>query len=176
MGATLDQIKELRDKTSAGILDCKKALEATDGDLEAAKQFLREKGLAASAKREDREASQGVVSLVVDGNVGFELHVEPVEYPETHCFYVMVGVEILDPIGLPLELSVKVLPAGTYAIFTLRGPEITSDWPDLIYKGWLPDSGHGCWSISAPSFSTGIRSALLTPSASDRAPATKIDE
>jgi elongation factor Ts len=52
------------------MLDCKKALEATGGDLDEAKQWLRENGLAASASREDREASQGVVSLVVDGNVG----------------------------------------------------------------------------------------------------------
>ena len=48
----------------------KRALEATDGDIEAAKQWLREKGLAASAKRDDRENTQGVVALKVDGNVG----------------------------------------------------------------------------------------------------------
>ena len=79
---------------------------------------------------------------VVNGNVGYELHVEPSEYPETKCFYVMVGVEISDLADLPLELSVKTLPAGTYAVFTLRGPEITSNWPDAIYKGWLPQSGY----------------------------------
>src|SRR5690606_32187646 len=53
-----------------GMMDCKKALEETDGDIEAAKQFLREKGLAASAKRDDRENNQGVVALQVAGNVG----------------------------------------------------------------------------------------------------------
>ncbi|MFN6122744.1 MAG: translation elongation factor Ts [Actinomycetes bacterium] len=52
------------------MMDAKKALEANDGDMEAAKQWLREKGLAASAKRDDRENTQGVVSLLVDGNVG----------------------------------------------------------------------------------------------------------
>ena len=52
------------------MMDAKKALEANDGDIEAAKQWLREKGLAASAKRDDRENTQGVVALVVDGNVG----------------------------------------------------------------------------------------------------------
>ena len=88
---------------------------------------------------DDRQAD---IRHVVDGSVGFELHVEPVEYAETKCFYVMVGVEISDLAGLPLELSVKVLPAGTYAVFTLRGPEITSNWPDAIYKGWLPGSGY----------------------------------
>ncbi len=70
MSFTAQDVKALREVSGAGMMDCKKALEATDGDLEAAKQYLREKGLAASAKREDREASQGVVSLVVDGNVG----------------------------------------------------------------------------------------------------------
>ena len=88
---------------------------------------------------DDRQAD---IQHVVDGSVGYELHVEPVEYPETKSFYVMVGVEVSDPVGLPLELSVKVLPAGTYAVFTLRGPEITSNWPDTIYKGWLPGSGY----------------------------------
>ena len=52
------------------MMDCKKALEETDGDVEAAKQWLREKGLAASAKRDDRESAQGVVALLIDGNVG----------------------------------------------------------------------------------------------------------
>ena len=70
MSFTAQDVKALRESSGAGMMDCKKALEETDGDIEAAKKWLREKGLAASAKREDREASQGVVSLVVDGNVG----------------------------------------------------------------------------------------------------------
>ncbi|MEM9514423.1 MAG: translation elongation factor Ts [Actinomycetota bacterium] len=70
MAFTAKDVKALREATGAGMLDCKKALEETDGDLEAAKQFLREKGLAASAKRADRDADQGVVALVVDGHVG----------------------------------------------------------------------------------------------------------
>ena len=52
------------------MMDAKKALEANDGDMEASKQWLREKGLAASAKRDDRESAQGVVALALDGNVG----------------------------------------------------------------------------------------------------------
>jgi elongation factor Ts len=70
MSFTAQDVKALRESSGAGMLDCKKALEATGGDLEAAKTWLREKGLAASAQREDRDASQGVVSLVVNGNVG----------------------------------------------------------------------------------------------------------
>src|SRR6187402_71228 len=70
MAFTAQDVKALRDATGAGMMDCKKALEATEGDIEAAKVWLREKGLAASANREDRDNAQGVVSLVVDGQVG----------------------------------------------------------------------------------------------------------
>jgi elongation factor Ts len=67
---TAQDVKALRDSTGAGMMDAKKALEANDGDFEAAKQWLREKGLAASAKRDDRENNQGVVAIKVDGNRG----------------------------------------------------------------------------------------------------------
>lgn len=70
MSFTAKDVQSLRQATGAGMMDAKKALEANDGDMEAAKQWLREKGLAASAKRDDRENTQGVVALVVDGNVG----------------------------------------------------------------------------------------------------------
>lgn len=82
------------------------------------------------------------IRQVVNPNAGYEVHVEPQEYAETKNFYVMVGVEIAEIEDLPLELSVKVLPAGTYARFTLRGNEITSNWPDAIYHEWLPGSGY----------------------------------
>lgn len=70
MAFTAKDVQALRQATGAGMMDAKKALEANDGDMEAAKQWLREKGLAASAKRDDRQNTQGVVALVVDGNVG----------------------------------------------------------------------------------------------------------
>jgi len=70
MSFTAQDVKALREATGAGMMDCKKALEETGGDIEAAKQLLREKGLAASAKRDDRDNNQGVVALKVDGNVG----------------------------------------------------------------------------------------------------------
>ena len=70
MSFTAQDVKALREATGAGMMDCKKALEETGGDIEAAKQLLREKGLAASAKRDDRENDQGVVAIKVDGNVG----------------------------------------------------------------------------------------------------------
>lgn len=70
MSFTAKDVQALRQATGAGMMDAKKALEANGGDMEAAKQWLREKGLAASAKRDDRENTQGVVALVLDGNVG----------------------------------------------------------------------------------------------------------
>ena len=70
MAFTAKDVQALRQATGAGMMDAKKALEANDGDMEAAKQWLREKGLAASAKRDDRENTQGVVALVISGNVG----------------------------------------------------------------------------------------------------------
>ena len=63
-------VKQLRDATSAGMMDCKRALQETDGDFDAAAKLLREKGLASAAKRADRETTEGQVALSVDANVG----------------------------------------------------------------------------------------------------------
>jgi len=68
MVITTDMIKQLREATGAGILDCRKALENADGDYNKAVDFLREKGLATAAKRSDRKASEGVVELYNHGN------------------------------------------------------------------------------------------------------------
>ncbi|HEY4331513.1 MAG TPA: translation elongation factor Ts [Ilumatobacteraceae bacterium] len=70
MAISAKDIQALRQSTGAGMMDCKRALEESDGDVEAAKQWLREKGLSAAAKRDDRESAQGVVALLIDGNVG----------------------------------------------------------------------------------------------------------
>jgi len=68
MAVTTEQIKKLREATSAGILDCRKALEQADGDFDKALDFLREKGLATAAKRANRQASEGMVELYSHGN------------------------------------------------------------------------------------------------------------
>jgi elongation factor Ts len=60
---TTAMVKEIRDATGAGILDCREALEATEGDLEAAVSQLRKKGLAEAAERADREASEGLIEV-----------------------------------------------------------------------------------------------------------------
>jgi len=66
MAINAKDVQALRQATGAGMMDCKKALEEAGGDVEAAKKWLREKGLAASAKRSDRENNQGVVALSID--------------------------------------------------------------------------------------------------------------
>ncbi len=67
MDITVDMIKELREATAAGILNCRKALEAAEGDFDKAVDYLREKGLAKVAKRMDREANEGIVDSYIHG-------------------------------------------------------------------------------------------------------------
>lgn len=66
---TAGLVKELREMTGCGMMDCKKALTESNGDMDKAIEFLREKGLAASAKKAGRIAAEGIVSDYVDGNV-----------------------------------------------------------------------------------------------------------
>jgi elongation factor Ts len=63
-------VKELRDRTGAGMMDCKRALEETGGDLEAARTLLRERGMASAGKRAGRETSEGLVGYIVEERVG----------------------------------------------------------------------------------------------------------
>lgn len=65
---TASLVKELREKTGAGMLDCKKALEATNADLNAAIDWLREKGISKAAKKADRIAAEGLAGVLVKGN------------------------------------------------------------------------------------------------------------
>jgi elongation factor Ts len=67
---TAAMVKQLRDATSAGMMDCKRALEETEGDFDAAVKLLREKGMASAAKRAGRETTEGVVLTQSDDGVG----------------------------------------------------------------------------------------------------------
>jgi elongation factor Ts len=75
MAITASAVKELREKTGAGMMDCKKALNETNGDMEAAVDFLRTKGLAKAAKKASRVAAEGTVVSVVNGTEGVILEV-----------------------------------------------------------------------------------------------------
>lgn len=75
MSISASMVRDLREKTSAGMLDCKKALEETNGDFEAAVEWLRKKGLSSAAKKSDRLASEGIVHAKVNGKIGVLLEV-----------------------------------------------------------------------------------------------------
>lgn len=68
MAVTAQMVKELREKTGAGMMDCKKALMETNGDMEKAIDWLREKGIAKAAKKADRIAAEGLTQIGIDGN------------------------------------------------------------------------------------------------------------
>jgi elongation factor Ts len=93
-------VAALRKATGAGMMDCKKALEETGGDLEVAKQWLREKGIAGAAKRAGRDADQGAVEVVVEGSVGVVV--------ELNCEtdFVAKGEVFADALGRLAELVV----------------------------------------------------------------------
>jgi elongation factor Ts len=79
-------VKELRDATGAGMMDCKRALEETGGDLEAARTLLRERGMASAGKRAGRQTTEGLVGFIVEGQtgsiVGIGCETEPVSKNE----------------------------------------------------------------------------------------------
>ena len=72
MDISIEQVKELREATGAGILDCRNALEVAEGDFDKAVEHLREKGIAEAAKRMSREANEGLVASYIhgDGRIG----------------------------------------------------------------------------------------------------------
>ena len=87
-------VKELREKTGAGMMDCKKALAENDGDLEISIDWLRTKGLAAAAKKAVRVAADGLVGVYIDGNKGFwsaEVNAETDFVARNDAFQALVG-------------------------------------------------------------------------------------
>ncbi|MBM7540601.1 translation elongation factor Ts [Amphibacillus cookii] len=75
MAVTASMVKELREKTGAGMMDCKKALQETNGDMEQAVDYLREKGISKAAKKADRIAAEGSAYTLTDGNTAVLLEV-----------------------------------------------------------------------------------------------------
>ncbi len=93
MAITAAMVKELRDATGAGMMDAKKALTENDGDMEAAVDWLRTKGLAKAAKKSGRTAAEGLVGVAVDGGrgVAVELNSETDFVAKNEDFQAMVG-------------------------------------------------------------------------------------
>lgn len=112
MKITSQMVKELRDKTNAGMMDCKKALQENDGDMEKAVDFLRQKGLAVAAKRADRATSEGIIETYIHagGKLGamVEVGCETDFVAKTDAFVtfakdVAMHVAAANPIGLSRE-------------------------------------------------------------------------
>ncbi len=76
MAVSMDLVKQLKEKTGAGLMDCKKALEETGGDIEKAIKILREKGFASAEKKAERETKEGYVYIDIKGNEGIIIEVD----------------------------------------------------------------------------------------------------
>lgn len=109
MAITAQLVKELREKTGAGMMDCKKALVETDGDMDKAIDYLREKGIAKAAKKGDRIAAEGLTSILVNGNdaVILEVNSETDFVAKNEGFQVLVK-ELADHILANKPESVEV--------------------------------------------------------------------
>ena len=105
MDITTDMIKELRDATGCGFLDCRTALREADGDFDKASDYLREKGLAKAAKRAGREASEGVIEVYSHGEGRMAVMVE------VNCETDFVG-RSPDFLELAHELALQVAAAN----------------------------------------------------------------
>ncbi|MFZ0158275.1 MAG: translation elongation factor Ts [Kineosporiaceae bacterium] len=110
------EVKKLRDLTGAGMMDCKKALEASDGDLDKAVEFLRVKGQATAEKRADRSASNGLVAAHVADGVGTLVEVNcETDFVAKGASFQQLAQEILDQAVAIKAEDVATLLASTLA-------------------------------------------------------------
>ncbi|MFN0159178.1 MAG: translation elongation factor Ts [Bacteroidota bacterium] len=133
MDITNDMIKKLREKTGAGMMDCKRALEATSGDMEGAMDYLRKKGAAVAQKRADRAAKEGIIVTRVspDGKLGTMV--------EVNCETDFVGrsEDFIGFAGTVAETIEKTKPAnidGLLQTATPAGKTISEMMNDLLSK------------------------------------------
>jgi elongation factor Ts len=117
MAITAQMVKELREITGAGMMDCKGALDHTNGDLEAAIDYLREKGIAKAAKKAGRIAAEGLCSVVTSGNeaVIFELNSETDFVAKNNKF-----LDLLDKVGQTI-LNSKAMNTEESLVLTVEG-------------------------------------------------------
>lgn len=86
------------------------------------------------------ETHDGHIPGMTEEQASFEVHIEHPETQTKGLYEVFVGVPVDRIDAIPVPLVVKILPPVRYAVFTLHGEEITSDWPRRIYEEWLPTS------------------------------------
>lgn len=128
MAFTASDVKKLREMTNVGMMDCKKALTASDGDMDKAVEWLREKGLAAAAKKSGRIAAEGVVNAVVEGGVGaiVEINAETDFASKSDKF-----MELVRDVS---SVIVKEAPASMDALMACKYPG-----SDLSIEATLPE-------------------------------------
>ncbi len=128
MAFTAQDVKTLREMTNVGMMDCKKALQATDGDMEKAVEWLREKGLAKAAKKADRIAAEGIAyATVIDGvGVVIEVNAETDFASKTDAFKDLVA-NLATIVATDAPADVDALKACTYPGTNLTVTEIMQE-------------------------------------------------
>lgn len=117
MASTIEKIKQLREETAAGMMDVKRALEESDGDLEGARRVLKERGQAVAAKKSAREAGEGLIEAYVhfNGRVGVLVEVNcetdfVARTPEFKEFAHNVALQVASSNPMPLAVAPEDIP------------------------------------------------------------------
>lgn len=131
---TSEMIKELREKTQAGMVDCKKALVETNGDMEKAVDFLRKKGLASADKKMGREVTEGIVASYIHSNSKIGVLVE------LKCATDFVARNE-DFVTLAKELAMQIAAANPLFVSTDQVPAELLDREKDIYREQMKSSG-----------------------------------
>ena len=134
MEITTEMIKELRDATGCGILDCRSALRDADGDFDKAADILREKGLAKAAKRAGKEASEGVIEVYSHGEGRMAVMVE------VNCETDFVG-RSPDFLELAHELALQIAAANPLYLTEEDIPQAALDHEKQIAAGRAQEEG-----------------------------------
>jgi elongation factor Ts len=132
MASTAQQVKELRDRTGAGVMDCKEALQVSQGDLQGAVEYLRKKGLAQAAKRSGRDAREGAVGTYIHAGaklgVLIEVNCETDFVARTEAFQELVK-----------DLGMQVAAANPAYVTREDVPNEIVEKEREIYRGQLAD-------------------------------------
>jgi elongation factor Ts len=119
MAITAAQVKELRDSTGAGMMDAKRALTETNGDMDAAVDWLRTKGLAKAAKKSGRTAAEGLVGVVVDGGRGVAVEVN------SETDFVAKNADFQNTVGAITRVALGVNDLGALKAADLDGKPVS---------------------------------------------------
>jgi elongation factor Ts len=126
MAITATQVKELRDTTGAGMMDAKRALTETDGDMEAAIDWLRTKGLAKAAKKSGRIAAEGLVGVAVAGGVGVAVEVN------SETDFVAKNTDFQKMVASFTQAALKVADVEALKAFDLGGKTVDETLTEAI--------------------------------------------